>query len=79
MVMDGIFFITMVMEFYFILMLIDGFFTSIIMDGLKNNLDGHRLSDLSEGALVSSAKGGWMDGLRSSILFLLAKCRQKEK
>jgi hypothetical protein len=25
-------------------------------------LDGHRLSDFSEGALVSCAKGGWMDG-----------------
>jgi hypothetical protein len=28
----------------------------------KKNLDGHRLSDFSEGALVSCAKGGWMDG-----------------
>jgi hypothetical protein len=47
-------------------------------------LDGHRLSDFSEGALVSCAKGslakeGWMDGLRSSLFFLLEKCRQKQK
>jgi hypothetical protein len=33
---------------------------------LKKNLDGHRLSDFSEGALVSCAKGGWMDGWTDS-------------
>jgi hypothetical protein len=53
------------------------------MDRLNFFLDGHRLSDFSEGALVpcakgSLAKGGWMDGTQKQrFFFLLAKCSQK--
>lgn len=50
-------------------------------------LDGHRLSDFSEGTLVSCAKGslakgGWMDGRNSEAAFFfywrnVAKKRNK--
>jgi hypothetical protein len=47
-------------------------------------LDGHRLSDFSEGALVSCAKGslakgGWMDGTQKQPSFFTGEMSPKRE